>query len=139
MKRISNKKSYCEDSDNSDLEVKKRQKSYEESSDSENGESDYKSESEMEIKLNRTSNLGIAEKDDSSIFETGQIISIYCEDFMCHRKLSIEFGKQLNFINGENGSGKSAIVAALQLCLGANAKITHRSDNLRGMIRQGNI
>lgn len=40
---------------------------------------------------------------------------IYCENFMCHQKLSIELCPHVNFINGQNGSGKSAILAALQV------------------------
>lgn len=40
---------------------------------------------------------------------------IYCENFMCHQKLSIDLGPHVNFITGQNGSGKSAILAALQV------------------------
>ena len=74
MKRTSIRQNHREVSENSDLELKKRHKSHEESSDSDSGESE-KSESDMEIKLNRTNNLDIPEKDDSSIFETGQVRS----------------------------------------------------------------
>ena len=56
--------------------------------------------------------------------ETGQILSVEAEDFMCHKKFSIKFGRNVNFVTGANGSGKSAIVAAIQLCLGASAKTT---------------
>ena len=41
---------------------------------------------------------------------------------MCHEKLDMHFNRRINFINGANGSGKSAILAALQICLGASAK-----------------
>ena len=34
-------------------------------------------------------------------------------------------------------SGKSAVVAAVQLCLGATAKNTGRGTNLNGLIREG--
>ena len=70
-------------------------------------------------------------------FEAGQIISIKATDFMCHAKLSMDFGKHVFFITGDNGSGKSAIVAALQLCLGARADNTGRGKNLAGFIREG--
>lgn len=47
--------------------------------------------------------------------EPGVIEEIYCENFMCHRKMRIKLSKNINFITGENGSGKSAIIAALQV------------------------
>jgi predicted ATPase len=34
---------------------------------------------------------------------------------MCHKKLEMRFVRNVNFINGQNGSGKSAILAALQV------------------------
>lgn len=40
--------------------------------------------------------------------EAGQILRIYLEDFMCHRKFDISFGRHLNFVTGLNGSGKSS-------------------------------
>jgi len=42
----------------------------------------------------------------------------------------------VNFINGANGSGKSAILAAVQICLGAGAKRTHRARNLKELVRK---
>ena len=69
--------------------------------------------------------------------ESGQILSVEAENFMCHKKFSITFGRNLNFITGANGSGKSAVVAAIQLCLGANARTTGRASNLASFIREG--
>lgn len=40
----------------------------------------------------------------------------------------------VNFIHGQNGSGKSAILAAIQICLGAGARRTHRARNLAELI-----
>lgn len=37
--------------------------------------------------------------------ETGQIRRVHVENFMCHRKLTVEFGKHVNFVTGQNGSG----------------------------------
>ena len=45
----------------------------------------------------------------------GIIHEVYMENFMCHKRLRLEFNKRINFINGPNGSGKSAILAALQV------------------------
>jgi hypothetical protein len=47
--------------------------------------------------------------DESKVFETGQIIKIHVENFMCHRKFTMDFGRHLNFINGANGSGQSQL------------------------------
>ena len=57
--------------------------------------------------------------------------------FMCHKKLEIKLGRRINFINGANGSGKSAILAAMQICLGASAKQTHRGNKLGDLVREG--
>ncbi|KAG3097373.1 hypothetical protein PI124_g12695 [Phytophthora idaei] len=67
----------------------------------------------------------------------GVIEEIYCENFMCHRKLRVSLRPHTNFIAGENGSGKSAIIAAIQICFGASARTTHRGKNINAFIRHG--
>jgi hypothetical protein len=42
---------------------------------------------------------------DLSEFETGQIMKVYMQDFMSHVKLTVTFGRKINFISGANGSG----------------------------------
>jgi hypothetical protein len=44
-------------------------------------------------------------KNKTTSIEAGQIRTIYVENFMCHRKFSINLGPGLNFIFGKNGSG----------------------------------
>ena len=39
----------------------------------------------------------------------------------------MEFGPHVTFISGTNGSGKSAVLQALQFCLGLQAKKTGRA------------
>jgi hypothetical protein len=68
--------------------------------------------------------------------EAGVISCIYVENFMCHRKLTVDLCRNVNFIHGQNGSGKSAILAAIQICLGAGARRTHRARNLKELFRQ---
>ena len=68
--------------------------------------------------------------------EAGIIHSVSVENFMCHRKLTVQLCRNVNFIHGQNGSGKSAILAAVQVCLGANAKRTHRARNLKDLVRK---
>jgi len=69
--------------------------------------------------------------------EAGVIDRIYAENFMCHQKMSIDLNRQVNFIHGQNGSGKSAILHAIQICLGAGARRTHRARNLKNLIKDG--
>ncbi|DAZ96663.1 TPA: hypothetical protein N0F65_009226, partial [Lagenidium giganteum] len=69
--------------------------------------------------------------------EMGVIEEIYCENFMCHRKMRVKLSPHINFITGENGSGKSAIIAAIQICLGASARSTHRGKSIKNLIRHG--
>ncbi|KAL9181634.1 hypothetical protein ACHAXT_010439 [Thalassiosira profunda] len=68
--------------------------------------------------------------------EAGIISKVYVENFMCHRKLSVDLCRNVNFIHGQNGSGKSAILAAVQVCLGAGARRTHRARNLKDLVRK---
>lgn len=68
--------------------------------------------------------------------EAGIIKQVYVENFMCHRKFKVELCRNVNFITGQNGSGKSAILAAIQICLGAGARRTHRARNLKDLVRK---
>ncbi|KXJ90676.1 P-loop containing nucleoside triphosphate hydrolase protein [Microdochium bolleyi] len=65
------------------------------------------------------------------------IESIECINFMCHVRLHCELGPLLNFIVGENGSGKSAILTAITLCLGGKASATNRGGSLRSFVKEG--
>ncbi|KAI1773714.1 P-loop containing nucleoside triphosphate hydrolase protein [Hypoxylon cercidicola] len=65
------------------------------------------------------------------------IESITCINFMCHTRLHVELGPLLNFIVGENGSGKSAILTAITLCLGGKASATNRGGSLRSFVKEG--
>ena len=42
----------------------------------------------------------------------------------------------MNFVYGQNGSGKSAILAAIQICLGAGARRTNRARSLKELVRK---
>ncbi|XP_073111827.1 structural maintenance of chromosomes protein 6B [Elaeis guineensis] len=66
------------------------------------------------------------------------IISRIClENFMCHSSLHIELGDWVNFITGQNGSGKSAILTALCVAFGCRAKGTQRAATLKDFIKTG--
>mmetsp|Transcript_23439 Transcript_23439/g.52607 ORF Transcript_23439/g.52607 Transcript_23439/m.52607 type:complete len:1129 (-) Transcript_23439:385-3771(-) len=77
------------------------------------------------------------EMESGSSYETGQILKVHVENFMNHRKFTQSLGRHLNFITGRNGSGKSAIAAAIQLCLGMTATKTGRGKDVAGYIREG--
>jgi structural maintenance of chromosomes protein 6 len=69
--------------------------------------------------------------------ENGIIEEIICTNFMCHTKLSVKLGPLINFIIGHNGSGKSAVLTALTLCLGGKATATNRGQSMKSFIKEG--
>ncbi|KAJ2932349.1 hypothetical protein H1R20_g4748, partial [Candolleomyces eurysporus] len=71
------------------------------------------------------------------IAEYGIIERIEMTDFMCHKSLKFEFGPQINFIIGHNGSGKSAVLSALTVALGGKTNSTGRGSGLKSFIREG--
>ncbi|TQV98300.1 hypothetical protein V2A60_007945 [Cordyceps javanica] len=82
--------------------------------------------------LRRPRSLG-----DNMVAESGIIESITCYNFMCHERLHVELGPLINFIVGENGSGKSAVLTALTLCLGGKASDTNRGGSLKSFVKEG--
>lgn len=74
---------------------------------------------------------------DNMVAESGIIESITCYNFMCHERLHVELGPLINFIVGENGSGKSAVLTALTLCLGGKASDTNRGGSLKSFVKEG--
>ncbi|KAL7951181.1 P-loop containing nucleoside triphosphate hydrolase protein [Trichoderma barbatum] len=75
--------------------------------------------------------------DNNMVAESGIIESITCNNFMCHERLYVELGPLINFIVGENGSGKSAVLTALTLCLGGKASDTNRGGSLKSFVKEG--
>lgn len=69
--------------------------------------------------------------------DNGILESIHCVNFMCHESLHVDLGPHLNFIVGENGSGKSAILTAITICLGGKASSTNRGGSLKAFIKEG--
>jgi structural maintenance of chromosomes protein 6 len=69
--------------------------------------------------------------------ENGIIESVTCINFMCHNKLHVSFGPLINFIIGYNGSGKSAVLTAITLCLGGKANSTNRGGSLKAFVKEG--
>lgn len=69
--------------------------------------------------------------------QCGVLEQVKMNNFMCHRKQTVDLGPLINFIVGHNGSGKSAVLTAIQLCLGGKANSTNRGGSLRSFIREG--
>ncbi|KAJ5930748.1 hypothetical protein N7466_006241 [Penicillium verhagenii] len=67
----------------------------------------------------------------------GILERVDCFNFMCHEHFSVELGPLINFVTGKNGSGKSAILTALTLCLGGKASATNRGQSLKNFIKEG--
>ncbi|KAJ4348513.1 Structural maintenance of chromosomes protein 6 [Didymosphaeria variabile] len=74
---------------------------------------------------------------DNTPAENGIIEEIGCINFMCHEQLTVRLGPLINFIIGHNGSGKSAVLTALTLCLGGKATATNRGQSLKSFIKAG--
>ncbi|XP_058603859.1 structural maintenance of chromosomes protein 6-like [Onychostoma macrolepis] len=70
--------------------------------------------------------------------EVGIIESISLRNFMCHSMLGpFAFGPNVNFVVGNNGSGKSAVLTALIVALGGKAHTTNRGSSLKGFVKEG--
>ncbi|KAL6530279.1 hypothetical protein OROHE_014632 [Orobanche hederae] len=69
--------------------------------------------------------------------QAGIISRIRLENFMCHNNLEIELADWVNFITGQNGSGKSAILTALCVAFGSRARGTQRANTMKDFIKHG--
>ncbi|KAI8073273.1 hypothetical protein BC940DRAFT_290968 [Gongronella butleri] len=67
----------------------------------------------------------------------GTVARVELFNFMCHKYLVMDFGPKINFVIGHNGSGKSAVLTAMMIALGAKATATNRGKKLSSLIREG--
>jgi chromosome segregation ATPase len=67
----------------------------------------------------------------------GIIENITVSNFKCHYGLDFTFHPFINFIVGRNGSGKSAIMDGIILCLGGKATTTGRQAGAKTFIKTG--
>ncbi|XP_059358366.1 structural maintenance of chromosomes protein 6-like [Carassius carassius] len=103
-------------------------------------------------KRSRLSQPELSEEDETAYFssgdglntsesvtgEVGIIESISLRNFMCHSMLGpFAFGPNVNFVVGNNGSGKSAVLTALIVALGGKALTTNRGSSLKGFVKEG--
>ncbi|KAG8887197.1 Structural maintenance of chromosomes protein 6 [Tulasnella sp. 332] len=99
---------------------------------------DDKLEEEYELSHEEKIKAFLSQKTSrGSVAQSGVIHSLELRNFMCHRHLTFDFGPQINFITGRNGSGKSAVLSALQIALGARTYLTGRGTSLKAFIKEG--
>lgn len=61
--------------------------------------------------------------------EPGHIMEVHVINFTCHHNFVFKFNPGgVSVINGSNGSGKTSVIDALQLCLGARSSATSRRN-----------
>ncbi|PRP80617.1 hypothetical protein PROFUN_11560 [Planoprotostelium fungivorum] len=82
-------------------------------------------------------NGAINKKSDKQEALMGILEEIVLINFMCHKNLSLTFGPCANFVVGQNGSGKSAVLVGLTVGLGAKAGVTNRGSKITDLIRSG--
>lgn len=71
------------------------------------------------------------------VSKAGFIRKLTLRNFMCHDYFELDFGPQMNFIIGRNGSGKSAILTGISIGLGAKATDTSRGSSIKSLIKDG--
>lgn len=100
-------------------------------------ETDAEEDENLERRATQDIQRAQGQQVENQINEHGILESLFCTNFMCHQRLEVKFGPQINFIIGHNGSGKSAILTAVTLCLGGKATATNRGQSLKGFIKEG--
>lgn len=83
--------------------------------------------------LEATQNMGRLKKDKNA--RAGIIERVYLKNFKCHSLLEFNLHDRINFILGRNGSGKSAVMDAVILILGARATCTGRQASAKTFIK----
>lgn len=108
----------------------------------ENDDHDMEAREDEDEEINETSasqfvQRGIRNQRENVASEYGVIEEVRCRNFMCHGNLRIKLGPLINFIIGHNGSGKSAVLTALTMCLGGKATATNRGTSMKSLIKEG--
>ncbi|KAJ3044118.1 Structural maintenance of chromosomes protein 6 [Rhizophlyctis rosea] len=108
---------------------------YDENSEEEEDNSSEGGE-EQSLPNARSQNASISNNQNKDV-AAGTIESVKLFNFMCHKSVRIPFGPKINFIIGQNGSGKSAVLTALTVCLGGTPRATGRATAVKDLLREG--
>uniref|UniRef100_H2MFQ8 Structural maintenance of chromosomes protein 6 n=2 Tax=Oryzias latipes TaxID=8090 RepID=H2MFQ8_ORYLA len=102
-------------------------------------EDDKEEEEEEDIADHRDHHRDVPQRCAGDVVsDAGILESITLKNFMCHSLLGpFAFGSNVNFVVGNNGSGKSAILTALIVALGGNAHATNRGSSLKDFVKEG--
>ncbi|KAJ3294038.1 Structural maintenance of chromosomes protein 6 [Rhizoclosmatium sp. JEL0117] len=68
---------------------------------------------------------------------TGSLERVELVQFMCHQFFELNFNPKINFVIGHNGSGKSAILTGIMVCLGGKAGTTGRGSSVKSLVMEG--
>jgi hypothetical protein len=88
--------------------------------------SEREDEEERKMVTQGAAALSTRNRKAGTIRRAGVMEHVELHNFMCHELLSFDLGPQINFVIGNNGSGKSAILTAITLALGGKASSTVR-------------
>ncbi|KAJ3447936.1 structural maintenance of chromosomes protein [Anaeramoeba flamelloides] len=80
-------------------------------------------------------NLSNFDPKETKEYKIGSIIRLYMKNFMTFKECEFYPGPRLNLILGANGTGKSSIITAIALALGAHTKIFRRQENMKEFIK----
>lgn len=117
--------------------MKRVRLSYEESSDGVSQDSSEDEEMDQEQETQFRTQQQSSNPIENAAADNGILESVSCSNFMCHTYLEVALGPLINFIIGHNGSGKSAILTAITICLGGKATATNRGQSLKSFIKEG--
>lgn len=99
--------------------------------------SDIDSDEDIDDEIEPTQQAERISAEDNQPAEYGILEAVHVENFMCHKNEKWKLSPLINFMCGKNGSGKSAILTAIVVCLGGKAAGTGRGSALKDFIRHG--
>ncbi|KAG8834848.1 Structural maintenance of chromosomes protein 6 [Serendipita sp. 399] len=100
--------------------------------------SNVETEAEFERKNADRVKESLGRKRTGNAAEAGIISSVELHNFMCHKYFTVNLGPQVNFIIGNNGSGKSAALSGIIVALGGKAASTGRAAaGIKSFIKSG--